>query len=224
MNPMWVFISFHYIAHLSYVAVVIVGLWAFRKQPKEMKILWGLLCIALLIDTLMYYFYRKGIRSFIPFHVYTLFEYSFLMFVFSYWQSSDTLRNVLRFGIILFAVLWLSSKFTFEPFHIRDSFTSSLDMALLAAIAIFTLANQNIDNMLVKPQFWVSVAVLIYAAGNGISFAMLKWAQPSMLKYTGLLNNILTIVANLFYTGGFIYSTSYHTYGRSSSEPHSSSF
>ena len=169
-----------------------------------MKLLLLLFCVGLLIDALGYYLYSytKFRNTLWLFHVYTLIEYSLLILVFSFMQKNIKLKRIFRLSIPVFFVLWIGAKLFCEDFSQTDSYSSSLECLLLVAASfgtLYTLGKQYFENIFRDPQFWVGSGVLIYFSGNLLAFALsntsLNWSFH---------HSLMTIISNLFYTGGFL--------------------
>lgn len=154
-----------------------------------------------LVDVSSLYLALNRINNIWLFHLFTPLEYGILVMVFSYWQKEPLLRLVLRLSIPLFVLICLVNKLFLENLVSFDNFTVSLESSALIMISVFTLFSLYRDNsgLISKdPRFWITVAVLIYFAGNLPTFAFANiialWS----------IHSILNITSNILFSGGFL--------------------
>lgn len=164
-------------------------------------LLWLFVCIAVLNSASIYRLVAGSTNNMIELHIYTLLEYAFLMTILSYWQKTSAMKLYLRFSILLFALIWITAKIFLEEPTRFDSFTSSLESAVLAGASAFTLLGflrENLESLYKQPRFWVVVAILIYFSGNLVAFAL----RPVIIVWS--IHSMLNIISNLCYAGGFL--------------------
>ncbi len=204
---------FDYFAIFSCIIPFIVGLYLYFKLNTAMKFLFLLLCVGLIVDAIGYYLYSytKFRNTLWLFHLYTLMEYSLLILIFSFMQKNIKLKRVFRLSIPVFFVIWIGAKLFFEDFSQRDNYTSSLECLLLVAAAfstLYALGKYHFDNIFRDPRFWVSSAVLIYFSGNLLAFALSNTSVNWSFHHS-----LMSIISNLFYTGGFLCLRPRRNYG-----------
>jgi len=166
-----------------------------------MRILLILFFIANLVDGYSLYQAYNLCGSVWCLHFYTPIEYSILVLVFSYWIKNNSIKRILRFSIPLFILIFVLNKLFIESMDHFDYITASIESIILLAISayvLYNLHNEKLDSIFGMSQFWVAVAVLIYFAGNSLSFSL------SVIFPIWIIPSILNIVANLLYTGGFL--------------------
>ncbi len=195
---------FDYVAIISCIIPFIVGLYLYFKLDTAMKFLLLLFGIGLLVDALGYYLYSytKFRDTLWLFHLYTLMEYSLLILIFSYMQKNIKLKRIFLVSIPGFVVLWISAKLFFEDFSQSDSYTSSFACVLLVAVSfstLYALGKEYFDNIFRDPRFWVGSAVLIYFSGNLLTFAL-----GNIIIDLSFHHSLMSLISNLFYTGGFL--------------------
>ncbi len=172
----------------------------YKLLTSEMKILLGLFVTIFALDSIQIFMALNSQNYRLIIHVYTLIEYSCLMTIFSYWQKSPVLKKNLRLTIPLFVVIWIAAKIFVEDPIRFDSFTSSLEGALLAVVSaytLFTLIEDELKPAYRSPRFWVSCAALVYFSGNLVLFAL----TPMIAIW--ITHSVLNIISNLCYAGGF---------------------
>ena len=199
-----------YVALLSSLVVVIVGVWRYKLLRSEMKILFIFFGFVFIINALSAYFALQGTNNLWLFHIYTLLEYSALMLVFSYWQKTEKSTLTLRLAIAAFFVAWLIAKSFLENLQQSDSFSSSLASVLLIGVSsymLFVLFQQNSFSLVRDFRFWVLSAVLIDHASRVILFALdnivLHLPIADVIKLWSF-HWLITIIANFLYSGSFL--------------------
>ncbi len=180
---------------------VIIGISSYKLLTRELKILIGFLMISFSVAMVNTYIAFTGKNNMMVFHIYTLVEYTFLIIIFSYWQKIKVVKTGLLISIPLFTLIWIIAKLFLEDPLRFDNFTSSLECAILVSVSAYTLFSMvgaNLDSLFQEPRFWVSTSVLIYFSGNLIAFAI------SSIIVIWTIHNVLHIIADLCYAGGFL--------------------
>jgi hypothetical protein len=203
--------SLYIFSALSSLVPLGAGLYFFRRLDIEMKILTIFFSFALIVEIIGFYLSFNRISYIWLIHLYTLLEYSLLMLIFSYWQKDNVLRRNLRLSIGFFAFIWIGAKMFMENLSYWDNYTASLESVLLVGVSAYTLfelSKENRTSLYKEPRFWVCGAVLVYFTGNLMVFALIN-----IITIDWPIHSLLNIVANLFYTGGFLCSRHRLNYG-----------
>lgn len=172
---------------------------------------------SILIEVTNYYLIANSIPRLWLFHFFTLLEYALLIFAFSYWHNFRV-KKILRWSILVFAIIWFMAKLSLEKFSEWDSYTVSLESVILISVSAYTLFNmgKRSDSLFREPQFWISGAVLIYFAGNLWNFALgniiLSWYNQN-INVTWPIHSILNITCNISYAGAFLCLRQHPKYG-----------
>ncbi len=180
---------------------VITGILSYKLLTRELKILMGFLIISFSVAMVSTHIAFTGKSNMMVFHIYTLVEYTFLIIIFSYWQKIKAVKTGLLISIPLFTLIWIIVKLFLEDPLRFDNFTSSLECAVLVSVSAYTLfsmVGENLKSLYREPRLWVSTAVLIYFSGNLITFAL------SSIIVIWTIHNVLHIIADLCYAGGFL--------------------
>lgn len=134
-------------------------------------------------------------------YIYTPLEYGFLALIFSFWQREAMLKTILRISIPFFILFSIGTKLFLEDYGYFDSYTVTVESIIFVGISTYTLRNLTRENrgfLCSEPSFWVGIAVLIYFAGNLLTFALSKaivaWSWHATLN----------IIANVCFAGGFL--------------------
>ncbi len=201
--------SMNIISGISGLVPLIAGICAYRRSSTEMRILTIFLVFVLLIEILGFSLFYNNFDNSWLFHIFTLIEYSFLVFIFSNWQINTILKHILRLSILFFTLVWISAKLLFENFNSMDNYTASLESILLIAISVLTLYSLTKENekpLFIDSRFWICGAVLIYFSGNFMTFAFSNIIGSLLADKIILppIHSILNIIANLCYAGGFL--------------------
>jgi len=112
-----------------------------------------------------------------------------------------------------FAVLWIVSKFSFEPFSLADDGTATISKILQIAFSVYLLIEIVKESELVwtdDSRLWVVVSLIIYAAGTLFWFAFynkMLQASPDRLIEVYSLNWTLMIISNLLFLRAFLCKT-----------------
>ncbi len=193
-----------------------VGLVLYRKVDKAGHVLLWFLGVVLVSELLGFV---SVFSRFWVVHVYTLFEYGFLVWLFSLWERHPNRQKWLRMSIAVFAVIWLLSKVFIEDLSRFDSYTTSLEGVVLMAVSaysLFMLSYEDTTVMYLDPRFWVACGILIYFTGSLMLFALFNlseaFAFPNSI-FRWPIHSILNIVKNLCFLGAFLCHNQRRNYG-----------
>lgn len=144
-------------------------------------------------------------------HLYTLFEYSFLVFMFSFWPQNNEYRKNLRLSILLFTTIWITAKLFVEDLSQFDNYTTSLESVLILIFSghlLYALQKENIQYLFREPRFWISCGIFIYFSGNLLMFSLFNIMGAASLGdlifYWPIIHSSMNIVENLCFTGAFL--------------------
>lgn len=195
---------------LSQIVVLAAGLYARYSLAREMKILILYFGVALLADVAGISLSMKGINNLWLFHFFAIFEFGFLIYIFSIWQRNLFLKKILKFSIPLFAVMGIIVTLVLENIQQFNSFSqpvASLALVGVAAYTLFELNKESFNSVFRQPRFWIGAGVMLYFSGTLVLFSLgnvLLDASAQWAKTIFILSVIMNIVANLLYTGGFL--------------------
>ena len=141
------------------------------------------------------------------------FEYGFVTFILSKWLSKN-LKKPLVSSILIFYLSYI--LLISQGLDIRELyfFYSTLEHFLLLTISAYTLyyLTDGKDNFSFynDSRFWISAGVLIYFSGNLLLYEI-GYFKP--VNDIWLIHAGLNIIANIFYTGGFLSQNRLRTIG-----------
>ncbi len=179
---------------------VLFGLWYFKRLDTFLRLFLYYLFLSLTLD--MYTLFHKGGETRLL-HFFTLFEFTYLTLLLATVLESRKAFRYTVLGIVIFAAIWLSSKFTIEPFNKVDSYTSSLSFVTLAVYALYVIYKLVLHPkgwIIYDARFWVSGGILLYGFTTIFTFPLSE--HSPMLSWG--FHTASRILANLFYSGGFL--------------------
>lgn len=191
------------ISGLSSLIPFIAGIISYRFGKEDMRIFAIFFGIAVVSDLFLMYTAAQHMNNLWALHVWSLVEYCFLAYVFSYWQKNNTFRRLLRWSIPVFIIMWLVAKLiSMEVMTQFHNYTRSIGSMILIVVSVTTLYRLSESEGIFRLyQFWISLGVLIYFAGNIIWFSVNNIVLVGSLLF---MHSIVNIIANLLYTGGFL--------------------
>jgi hypothetical protein len=122
-------------------------------------------------------------------------------------------RSILLLCLAGFAILWIVSKFSFEPLSVADDWTSAISKVLQIAFSGYLLVDIVKDSDIIwtnDPRFWVVTGTIIYSAASLFLFALFtRMLQISTERFLIIwpLNWIFLIISYLLYARGFLCKT-----------------
>jgi hypothetical protein len=129
-------------------------------------------------ELVMLYMAFQRINNLWILHIYTLFEFIFILLIFSHLPGFHIPRRNATLLMVGYAVFWLSGKLSIESFTGFDSYTSPIANLILTVVGLMALstASRTADVVIWKSSlFWFSIAVLVKFAGDFTIFLFGDW-------------------------------------------------
>jgi hypothetical protein len=192
--------------------VVLVGGFRYRSLPHPLRLLAWLLLFIFMWSIIEWIFASHGINNLWMSHISTVVEFVTVTLIFSSWLKFRYSHQMLFALLIGFVILWVISKFTFEPFTRLDGLTAVLSKILQITLSVLLLIKlvKESDSEVVwtqDPRLWVAIGIILYSAGSLFLFALFnKMLQisPVYLMMTWSLNWIFLIISNLLFARAFL--------------------
>jgi hypothetical protein len=124
--------------------------------------------------------------------------------------SRTNARSALLVCLGMFIIVWVLSKFFFEPFTHIDGWTATLSKILQIVFSIILLVDVVKGSDIVwtnDPRIWAATGIIIYSAGSLFMFALFNkmlQVSPDRLKLAWSLNWVLMIISNLLFARAFL--------------------
>jgi hypothetical protein len=201
-----------YVAIVIQGIVVLVGGFRYRSLPHPLRLLEWLLLFIFMWGFIEWIFASHGINNLWMSHVSTVVEFVTVTLIFSSWLKFRYSHQMLFVLLIGFAILWIVSKFTFEPFARFDGLTAALSKILQITLSVLLLIKlvKESDSEVVwtqDPRLWVAIGIILYSAGSLFIFALFNkmlQVSPDRLIQVWSLNWTLIILSNLLYAWSFL--------------------
>lgn len=201
------------LALMSYLLPLSTALVLRKKLPREMRILLGLFIFYIPFYLINFYLMAQGRNSAWLMHIDSLLEYTLLATMFYMWSKHRVAKNIIKAAVVIYLVIWIIAKLSFERFSLYNTFTGPVAELILVGFAVYTLTvfvDEQEPLMLRQPRFWVSVAVILYSVGTVPIFAMAN----NLLRYplevfakVWAINWELIILENLLFGVAFLSCT-----------------
>jgi hypothetical protein len=201
-----------YIVVLVQFGAICVGGFRYRSLPQPLRLLEWLLLFIFMWGFIEWIFASHGINNLWMSHVSTVVEFVTVTLIFSSWLKFRYSHQMLFVLLIGFAILWIVSKFTFEPFARFDGLTAALSKILQITLSVLLLIKlvKESDSEVVwtqDPRLWVAIGIILYSAGSLFIFALFNkmlQVSPDRLIQVWSLNWTLIILSNLLYAWSFL--------------------
>ncbi len=198
-----------YLSNFSIFLPILAGIFLYKQNSKlQIRLLFYLILIGVL-DFFLHYLSLKKINNLPLFHIFTLFEYLFIAYLFFTSLSNHLYKNIIIIGTIVYftfnALMLALYSDIFDFNHESRVFESFLLIAY--ALLYFNHLSKELstspDNFLQQPMFWISLGVLLYFSGNFFLFSFYRYiAKVFPMIWT--LHSILNILNNIFIAISFL--------------------
>lgn len=200
------------LSNLSTLLPVLACVTAFKilKIPKNLILLWWFFAIALTTEISVHIYHILGRPNAWIVHVYTFFEYAFIVYILSTWQNKRSALTVMRLSIpayfAIYVILKASGLENFEADSINH-FSTSMAFLLISGFVFYTfhqLAVKTLAPLYKDFRFWILMALAIYYSGSLIIFAFMYIETYEIRVYLGHTHAALNILQNILFTVGVI--------------------
>ena len=151
--------------------------------------------------------------------IYSVFEFSLLMYILTFWQGEDNLKKILWLSIPVYWMFYLIVKFSgLENLGSGqiNYLTQPIGLMIIFAFSLYTLHHLRFDGhrrLYTDYRFWILSGMLIYSAGGVVIFAFTHVGSISIgLVLLSYFHAVLNIIQNLFYTIGVFIILRYKPY------------
>jgi hypothetical protein len=198
-------------AYVTLFVVTTVAFWAafrWKRSSSPQRLLTILLLVTTLADMIEVWLYLHKTNNLWVSHLYDVIECVFFLSIFYLWKQKILHKRILLFIGVSFLILWLASKFSFEPFIRDDTYTAAIAKIIEISMAIWILFDVLHDPYSIvrnDERTWISFGIIIYSAGSILLFALLDtmiYNSPGLVKPLWIINWVISIVATLCYARG----------------------
>jgi len=151
-------------------------------------------------------------------HVFVLVEFTFVVWIFSMWVEALKVRKLLRGFIVSFWLLWIISRFTFEPITVPPAYVTPVAKAILIVISLYMIFRiaQTSEELFKEPRHWIVSGIVISSAASLLFYAFRgiidKFGHDELfIAYS--IHWSIQIVANIIYSIGFLCKQPTHSSG-----------
>jgi hypothetical protein len=176
----------------------------------EMRLLLLLLIVGFAIDVFTAWKNFNDFSLLLLAHIYSFVEFVVVMFIIVLWQDSKKMKRIFQAVGILFFMIWIYSKLTFEPFSGLYSFTASVSRIMLslgAGYTLFIVFENRTQSLFSTQRFWILISFIVSFAGTLMPVAVqeiLFAHSKQSLFIAWYVTWASTIIANILFTIGFL--------------------
>jgi len=207
-----------YVSGFSVLIPIAIGLYKRKSLEEGLKWLWWLLLFELATSSGQLILNVHRITNLWLSHIFVLVEFSLVVCICSKWVETPNKRTLLRAVIVLFGLLWIGSRFSFEPLGAPSSYVSPIAKAGLIVISMYIifLIAQTSEELFKDPRYWVVSGIIISSAGSLLFYAFRgiidKFGRDELfIAYS--IHWGIQIIANIIYSIGFLCTQPTHSSG-----------
>lgn len=198
---------FRWVSIFSVLIPILVGLrmWRPLKYGAARKLLFLFTAISLIFEGIAYTTSYYKIDNLHFLHIYTIIEFSMIVYLFSKAEESFfpiKAKHILVIGFAFFALLNGLFIEGFKHFNANVRTIESLILIFLSLLFFYKiLQDSTIRKFERRPMFWIGVAVLIYFSGNLLTFLLSEYALSSkkMSYLIWSFHALINIIKNILF-------------------------
>ncbi len=197
-----------YVELISNVIPLGCGIFSIKRLRGGFLFFFAFILLNTTSEFITFFMGRAGIKNLWVLSIEHVVEYTILSITLSQWQQSARIKLIIYGGILFYVILWISAKFTVEPFSEPDVYTHGIECVALITISIYTLLglqNYSHNKLIGDGRFLVTAGLLIYFGGGFVLYVF--WKEIVSLGYTKaasywVINWSLNTLVNLVYALG----------------------
>lgn len=200
---------FLYISIFSLIAPILLGAFRIKILERSLKILILYLIIVLSANILSVWFLVPKVNLILH-HIIIPMEFAFIMLIIISWQKSQKMANFMKIVSLVYLLIWIFAKLSFEPTEGIYSVTTSISqtiISLAAGYTLFLVIGDSADTLLSNHRFWILLSFVVFYFGTLMPPALtgILFKEPSEDLYLlWHINWILIIISNILYTVGIL--------------------
>ncbi|MFQ5631910.1 MAG: hypothetical protein ACE5I1_24325 [bacterium] len=129
----------------SHLGPAFSGLYFFHRLHGYQRLLVIFFAMSAIFDIITSFMADSGIHNLWLVNIFFLMEYCLLTLIFSFWQSRNKIKFLLRASILFFFLIWSIKNIYYGEIFTFDSLSYSVSSFMLALIAIYTLISMQKD-------------------------------------------------------------------------------
>lgn len=191
------YIAFSLIVFIPFV----VGLIKYNRLDKNLRIIFYLVATGFIFNLLMIYFgivYRDNVWLG---HIYTIFEFFFIIYFFYKLFERDLFKKIILILMFVFVIISALNKVYLESFDKIDNYTLTISAILLLIASSMFLVDYLSKNLIVNIRdykFLITVGFMVYFGGNLFIFALSNEVSNIWIAHN-LIHLFLTILFTLVF-------------------------
>jgi hypothetical protein len=202
--------ALYYLTFFIEIVVGIIGLVRYKKVVQPLRLLVALVLFWFFAGILEYVTAQRNIHNMWIVQINNVIEMIVFTWIYYFWRTSKRNGLILVSLLLLFLLVWIVGKFTFEPITGADETTWALSrliqMFVGVALLIGILKNDKAPLWFHDPKFLVTSSFVIYAAGAFFLFSLytpLLRSSRELLRVVYQINWMLTIVSHILFALAF---------------------
>jgi hypothetical protein len=141
---------------------------------------------------------------------FSLIELLLFVLVFYSWKTGKTQGVFLLWSYVVYVIVWVVGKFTFEPFTGSDVYSGAFSQLVQIGFGswlLITVLKEESLTWVNDQRVWVVSGIVLYATATfclfGLFNEMLRISVETMRKIW-MLNNLFIVVEHLFFLRAFL--------------------
>lgn len=202
---------YYYILQYSPLIPLVYGAVYFRRFDKPMKIFMSYLAISLSLTIIMTALSLQKMNNLWLMNLSLPLYMVLLIWMYSLWQRDSIIQKLMLGSIPIFTVVWLVEMIFYDRFFEFTKVSRPLQglmLTLVSFYAIYQITKESDEPIIELPQFWISAGIMIYYGGmlltNLFSSIFFRSSMDS-LRMALSIQPALSLVAHLFYLGGYVW-------------------
>ncbi len=199
-----------FIVQLFTLAVGIVGVRKWNELPTPLRILNLYILFDFTSDVITSIMASLNIRNLWVNHWFTVIELFLFSCIYYYWRPSKRYGQLLWSAYLVYLIIWIIGKFTFEPFYYRDVYSGAVSQVIQIGFGcwlIYVIFQESDFEWKQDYRFLVVSGIVLYAASIFFlwtSYNILLTLPRPLMRAMMVSNFVFIVIKYIFFLRGFL--------------------
>jgi hypothetical protein len=193
--------------------VCFVAFRGYKQRTASLRILAWYILASSVLDVVKAFMVYQNIHTLWLSQCFSVFELSLFLSMFHYWRTSKRSSSLMWALFMIYLLIWIVGKFSFEPFTGSDNYSGAVSQTIQIGFGIWLFISDLHGNKIVwknDPRFWVLSGIILYAAATFFLFGLfnvLVAASLALMKLIWNFNLFFVCVQYYLFLRGFLCNT-----------------
>jgi len=190
--------------------VGVIGIRKYKQLQSPLRILEWYILLSIVIDGVKDVMINQNIRTLWLSQCFNVVELFLFSGIYYHWRTSNRDGVLIWASFIIYLIIWIVGKFSFEPFTGSNDYSSAVSQTIQIGFGMwlmFALLKDTLTSWKKNPMFWVISGIILYAASSFFLFGLFSvmlTLPRQIMRFVYLSNMFFIILQYIFFLRAFL--------------------